>query len=62
MVRADEQLQEQAQGLKDELRRSVALLGVRVVRMLDYAEGDLDRVDFDQLVADAVRVRQYDSA
>ena len=36
---------------EDELRRSVALLGVRVVRMLDYAEGDLDRVDFDQLVA-----------
>ena len=35
---------------EDELRRSVALLGVRVVRMLDYAEGDLDRVDFDQLV------------
>ena len=28
----------------------MALLGVRVVRMLDYAEGDLDRVDFDQLV------------
>lgn len=36
---------------EDELRRSVAVLGVRVVRMLDYAEGDLDRVDFDQLVA-----------
>jgi LmbE family N-acetylglucosaminyl deacetylase len=36
---------------EDELRRSVALLGVRVVRMLDYAEGDLDRVDFDKLVA-----------
>jgi LmbE family N-acetylglucosaminyl deacetylase len=35
---------------EDELRRSVALLGVRVVRMLDYAEGDLDRVDFDHLV------------
>ena len=35
---------------EDELRRSVALLGVRVVRMLDYAEGDLDRVDFDVLV------------
>jgi LmbE family N-acetylglucosaminyl deacetylase len=35
---------------EDELRRSVALLGVRVVRMLDYAEGDLDREDFDQLV------------
>jgi LmbE family N-acetylglucosaminyl deacetylase len=35
---------------EDELRRSVALLGVRVVRMLDYAEGELDRVDFDHLV------------
>jgi LmbE family N-acetylglucosaminyl deacetylase len=35
---------------EDELRRSVAMLGVRVVRMLDYAEGDLDRVDFDELV------------
>ncbi|MDQ4035666.1 MAG: PIG-L family deacetylase [Chloroflexota bacterium] len=35
---------------EDELRRSVALLGVRVVRMLDYAEGDLDREDFDHLV------------
>ncbi len=36
---------------EDELRRSVSLLGVRVVRMLDYSEGDLDRVDQDQLVA-----------
>lgn len=35
---------------EDELRRSVAVLGVRVVRMLDYAEGDLDRADFDKLV------------
>lgn len=35
---------------EDELRRSVALLGVRVVRMLDYAEGDLDRADFAELV------------
>ena len=35
---------------EDELRRSVSLLGVRVVRMLDYSEGDLDRADFDQLV------------
>jgi LmbE family N-acetylglucosaminyl deacetylase len=35
---------------EDELRRSVAVLGVRVVRMLDYAEGDLDREDFDHLV------------
>jgi len=35
---------------EDELRRSVALLGVRVVRMLDYAEGDLDGADFDHLV------------
>src|SRR5918997_828049 len=35
---------------EDELRRSVAVLGVRVVRMLDYPEGELDRVDFDHLV------------
>jgi LmbE family N-acetylglucosaminyl deacetylase len=35
---------------EDELRRSVALLGVRVVRMLDYAEGELDRENFDHLV------------
>jgi LmbE family N-acetylglucosaminyl deacetylase len=35
---------------EDELRRSVALLGVRVVRMLDYAEGELERADFDLLV------------
>ena len=35
---------------EDELRRSVSVLGVRVVRMLDYSEGDLDRVDFDHLV------------
>lgn len=36
---------------EDELRRSVAVLGVRVVRMLDYAEGELDRANFDQLVS-----------
>ena len=35
---------------EDELRRSVAVLGVRVVRMLDYAEGELDEADFDHLV------------
>ncbi|MBA2263106.1 MAG: PIG-L family deacetylase [Chloroflexi bacterium] len=35
---------------EDELRRSVAVLGVRVVRMLDYAEGELDQIDFDNLV------------
>jgi LmbE family N-acetylglucosaminyl deacetylase len=35
---------------EDELRRSVAVLGVRVVRMLDYAEGELDLADFDHLV------------
>ena len=35
---------------EDELRRSVAVLGVRVVRMLDYAEGELDRANFDDLV------------
>jgi LmbE family N-acetylglucosaminyl deacetylase len=36
---------------EDELRRSVALLGVRVVRMLDYAEGYLDQANFDELVS-----------
>lgn len=36
---------------EDEMRRSVSLLGVRVVRMLDYAEGQLPEVDFEQLVA-----------
>ncbi len=35
---------------EDEMRRSVAVLGVRVLRMLDYAEGELDRADFDHLV------------
>ena len=40
---------------EDELRRSVAVLGVRVVRMLDYAEGDLDRVNFDELVGRIVQ-------
>ncbi|HUF05965.1 MAG TPA: PIG-L family deacetylase [Candidatus Binatia bacterium] len=35
---------------EDELRRSVAVLGVRVVRMLDYAEGELEQADFDHLV------------
>jgi N-acetylglucosamine malate deacetylase 2 len=36
---------------EDELRRSVALLGVRVVRMLDYAEGWLPAADYDELVS-----------
>lgn len=48
---------------EDELRRSVSLLGVRVVRMLDYAEGDLDRVDFDHLVGrivEPIRMHQPD--
>lgn len=36
---------------EDELRRSVTLLGVRVLRMLDYAEEDLATVDFDELVS-----------
>jgi LmbE family N-acetylglucosaminyl deacetylase len=36
---------------EDELRRSVAILGVRVVRMLDYAEDELASIDFDELVA-----------
>lgn len=35
---------------EDELRRSVALLGVRVLRMLDYAEEELSNADFDDLV------------
>ena len=39
---------------EDELRRSVALLGVRVLRMLDYAEDELSTVDFDQLVSRVV--------
>ncbi len=35
---------------EDELRRSVALLGVRVLRMLDYAEDELAAVSVDELV------------
>lgn len=35
---------------EDEMRRSVALLGVRVLRMLDYAEETLATVDRDDLV------------
>ena len=35
---------------EDELRRSVAFLGVRVLRMLDYSEGELSDVDRDTLV------------
>ena len=35
---------------EDELRRSVAMLGVRVLRMLDYAETQLEAVDYDELV------------
>ncbi len=35
---------------EDEMRRSVALLGVRVLRVLDYAEELLADVDFDHLV------------
>lgn len=35
---------------EDEMRRSVALLGVRVLRMLDYAEDSLAGADFDELV------------
>src|SRR5687767_8702724 len=48
---------------EDELRRSVAVLGVRVVRMLDYAEGELDRADFDNLVArivEPIRIHRPD--
>jgi LmbE family N-acetylglucosaminyl deacetylase len=36
---------------EDEMRRSVSVLGVRVVRALDYAEGQLGSVDFDELVS-----------
>ena len=35
---------------EDELRRSVAMLGVRVLRMLDYAETTLEDVNYDVLV------------
>jgi LmbE family N-acetylglucosaminyl deacetylase len=35
---------------EDEIRRSVAMLGVRVLRMLDYAETTLETADFDELV------------
>ena len=35
---------------EDELRRSVAMLGVRVLRMLDYSETTLADVDYDDLV------------
>jgi len=40
---------------EDELRRSVALLGVRVLRMLDYAEDGLAKVDFGELVGRLVQ-------
>jgi N-acetylglucosamine malate deacetylase 2 len=36
---------------EDEMRRSVALLGVRVLRVLDYAETTLPDANFDELVA-----------
>ena len=36
---------------EDELRRSVAMLGVRVLRMLDYSETTLSDVNYDDLVA-----------
>ena len=35
---------------EDEMRRSVAMLGVRVLRMLDYAEDELSTVDLEELV------------
>lgn len=35
---------------EDEMRRSVAVLGVRVLRMLDYAEQGLAAAPFDELV------------
>jgi len=34
---------------EDEMRRSVSMLGVRVLRMLDYAEEGLSSVSFEQL-------------
>jgi len=40
---------------EDELRRSVGLLGVRVLRMLDYAEEGLSKVGFDELVGRIVQ-------
>jgi len=40
---------------EDELRRSVALLGVRVLRMLDYAEEGLSSVDWSELVGRLVQ-------
>lgn len=46
---------------EDEMRRSAALLGVRVLRMLDYAEDDLSSVDFHHLVgrlAEPIRMHQ----
>jgi LmbE family N-acetylglucosaminyl deacetylase len=36
---------------EDEMRRSVSILGVRVLRMLDYAEDQLSTVNFDDLVS-----------
>ncbi len=39
---------------EDELRRSVAMLGVRVLRMLDYSETQLGAVDYDELVGRVV--------
>jgi len=40
---------------EDELRRSVGLLGVRVLRMLDYAEQGLSKVDHSELVGRLVQ-------
>ncbi len=40
---------------EDELRRSVGLLGVRVLRMLDYAEEGLAKVDLEELVGRIVQ-------
>jgi N-acetylglucosamine malate deacetylase 2 len=40
---------------EDELRRSVGLLGVRVLRMLDYAEEGLSKVDLDELTGRIVQ-------
>jgi LmbE family N-acetylglucosaminyl deacetylase len=46
---------------EDEMRRSVTLLGVRVLRMLDYAEEGLAAAKFDELVGrlvEAIRMHR----
>jgi LmbE family N-acetylglucosaminyl deacetylase len=46
---------------EDEMRRSVTVLGVRVLRMLDYAEEGLATEDFDELtgrIVEAIRMHR----